>query len=157
MVILIGGIFGAIGQTWHYIKSAVKSGIESSIAFTQTIAGGLTPELEPYEVAYDFYDQSVADWQTIGQMNYDELIPSDMAMSTPFDWRDKHIMQMRIQGINSQTGESVDRWITVENDREMTKGEWLTAAQGAVDESVGSDPTDIDYIAEYEYYTKEGI
>ncbi len=157
MIILIGGIFGAISQSWHYIKSAVKSGIESSVAFTQTIAGGLKPDLEPYEVAYDFYEQSVADWQSIGQLNYDELIPSNMSMSTPFDWRDKHIMQMRIQGTNPQTGESVDRWITVENNRELTKGEWLTAGQQAVDESVGSDPTDIDYIAEYEYYTKEGL
>lgn len=155
MILFLGGLLGPIKEAWHFVKSAVKSRVESSVAYAQTIAGGLKVEKDTYLVSYDFYEQSVRDWQTISQLNFDELVTSDLAISTTFDWREKHILQARIQGTNTQTGESIDRWITVENDTELTKGEWMNAAQGAVDDSIGSDPTDIDYIAEYEYYVKE--
>ena len=154
IILFLGGILSAAKESWHFITSAVKSGVESAVSYGQSIAGGLTVDKETYDVSYDFYEKSVKEWQAISQLNFDDLIPDNLAAISPFDWREKHVIQMRIQGINPITGEQVDRWITVESDKELTKGEWLTAGQSAVDEGIGSDPTEIDFVAEYEYYVK---
>lgn len=149
-----GGILEGAKRVWHFITSGVRSGVESAAVTT-----ALEPVQDIFDIStvdetYGLYDEAIDNWQKIHNIPDFHTISEDFSLSSPFDWKQDHIMQMRIQGIDLNTGEQVDTWITVENDRAVSKDEWLGMAQEAVEDSPFGYSYSVDYVAEWEYYTK---
>lgn len=156
MIILqIGSIFGAIKEAWHFVGSAVKSAIGSEEA--QRLITPISDLLKPQDVDlyYGLYSEAVEAWQKITNIPDEYLVNKEFAILSPFDWRQEHIVKMRIHGIDTITGELVDTWITVESNKELTKGEWLQLGQEAVFDSPFGYSYEIEYASEFEYYIKD--
>lgn len=154
IIFSFGSIFGAIKEAWHYVGSAVKRGVSSErlSEIITPISSILSPE--DIDLYYGLYEDAVENWQRITQIPEEHLIREEFSIKSGFDWREDHIMRMRISGTDINTGELIDSWITVESERELTRGEWLQAGQEAVFDSPFGYSYEIDYVSEYEYYIK---
>ena len=150
----MGGLFGIIKQAFSYVVSGAERALGAVETVGQVIRGGIgIPEekgISIYETVTDYQEA----WAGLLDIPKEYKVSETFASPSPFDWRQKHVMQMKIQYTDLQTGEMGENWITVESDTELSMAEWETLA----DEAVAASPLgyfwDIDYIDEYRYYTK---
>lgn len=153
-IFILGGLGQFVKDAWHYVTSAVRSDVPREVA--SKIISPISDFLDDsdIDVYYGLYEDSVEVWQRIHNIPNEHTITETYAIDTPFDWRRQHVMKMRVQGIDINTGQLIDSWITVESDTELSKGEWLNLAQEAVIDSPFGYSWEVDYVAEYEYYQK---
>lgn len=155
MIILIfGGILEGIKRIGHWVHSAVKHGI--GVREAEELIGPLdrTVDATEFRQAYDAYQEARSGWQQIRDIPEQYKIAEEFSATSPFDWRQQHIMKMKIHGTDLNTGEQIEQWITVESDNALSKSEWLNLADNAVSDSPFGYSYDIDYVSDYEYYQK---
>ncbi len=155
MVFFLGGILKGITQAWHYVASAVDRGLTAVGSYVQVSDAGIVVSQKDWEQSYDLLKEAQEGWRKITDIPEFYSIPGQFALDSPFDWRRRHVMKMKIQGVDLNTGESIEQWITVENDKALTKSQWLGLADQAVSDSPFGYDYRIDYVSEYEYYQRE--
>ena len=150
----MGGLFGIIKQAFGYISSGVEKALGAVETVGQVIRGGIEIPEEKGISIYETVTGYQETWAQLLDIPKEYKVREAFASPSPFDWRQKHIMQMKIQYTDLQTGEMGEGWITVESDTELSMAEWETLADNAVAASPLGYFWDIDYIDEYRYYTK---
>lgn len=88
--------------------------------------------------------------ETIKQVPMTYNVRENMFTKTNFDFREQYVMQMKITGYSEDLGQRVTKWVTVENDKIITKQEWVWGAQEAVDAGIRSPVFIIDRVLEWE-------
>lgn len=154
IIFLFGGILEGIKQAWHYVTSAVERGIKSVTSYERVKEAGLDVIKDSWVESWDLYEAAKEAWDKIRDLPEFYKISPEFSVATPFDWRQQHIMKMKIHAVDANTGEWVEQWITVESNTELSKAEWLMQADEAVTDSPFGYTYDIQYVSEYEYYQK---
>jgi hypothetical protein len=154
IILIFGGIVTAVKNVFHYVTSAVERAIGSSESYDQATSAGLSTDQDSWIETYDLYSEAREGWQRIVDLPEFYKVSEEFSVSSPFDWRQQHIMKMKIHGKDLNTGELVEQWITVENDTALSKTEWLQKGNEAVIDSPFGYSYEIDFVSEYEYYQK---
>ncbi len=154
IIFLFGGILGSLKQVWHYVQSSVSRGLTSAQSYIQATSGGLEVSEGDWFAGVSLGQEVRDGWKGILEMPETYKVSEEFALPSPFDWRRQHIMKMKIHGVDLNTGEMVEQWITVENNRALSKSEWLRKADEAVFASPFGYSYSIDFVSEYEYYQK---
>lgn len=154
MVFIFGGILEGIKQSWHYVTSSVNRGLTATQSYIQIKRAGLAVSESLWKESYDTFRESQNTWKKIMEVPEYYKIGEQLAVKSPFDWKRQHIMKMKINAVDVNTGKWVEQWITVENDTALSKREWLLKADDAVMNSPFGYSYHIQYVSEYEYYQK---
>lgn len=140
---------------FDFIKSGFERGLDVFKIFSSIKGEFRGLDFDTTDAIFSSIKSISEDWTRIEDIPPSYLVRESFAHPIGFDYRQKHIMEMKIYGKDLVTREEGERWITVESDREMTRAEWDFYATQAIENSVGSNPTDIYEILEYNYYIKE--
>lgn len=151
-----GGVKSAIKQATTWVSSAVKSSLGAEETY-QDISDFLDPDLTEGEFIgqYELYEDSLGVWSKITDLPDFYRIPENFATPTSLDYRQKHIMKMKVQAFDLNTDEVIERWITVESDTPMQKSSWISAGQSAASDTLAGTDLIIEEVLEFEYYIKE--
>ena len=87
--------------------------------------------------------------EKVKDIPYTYTVPDSMFQPVDWDLREKYVMQMEVSGISPLTGNRVTRWVTLETDTLVTKYEYLSGAQEAITDTIGSDPLIIDKVLDW--------
>lgn len=154
VILFFGGILEGIKQSWHFITSSVERGLTSVQSYVQARRGGLAVTEAHWKAGVGLYEEAKEAWEKIMDIPGGYKISEEFSIASPFDWRRQHVMKMKIHGFDTNTGEQIEQWITVESDTELSKYEWLNRADAAVTDSPFGYSYEIGYVSEYEYYQK---
>lgn len=139
---------------WSYILSGAQQGLTATEALRQYRAGGGAIRDSLWYGLYKDAFSLVGVREKIEQIPMSYLVPESMATDSQFDWREKYVMQMRVHGIDPETGLGYSRYVTVENDRLVTKREWINLAQEALDSIPGTEPIIVERASEWTFYKR---
>jgi hypothetical protein len=149
-----GFLTGAAKQAFSYIQSGVEKGLSALETIEAVIKSGLGISEEGGVVIYETLSGFGNVWAKISEMPNTYKVGENFGMSSPFDFRQKHVMQMKIEYTDLATGEKGETWITVENDTALSKQEWLNLGDNAVANSPMGYQWSIDYVDEFKYYIR---
>jgi len=136
-------------QAFSYIRQGVGTGLSAARALREYRTGGGAIRDSSW---YSLYRETFAQegWkETVKQIPMTYVVRENMFQPTDWDFREKYIMQMKVSGFSEEIGRRVTKWVTVENDKLLTKQEWRWYAQEAVNNTIGSIPFEIDRVYEY--------
>lgn len=136
-------------QAFAYIRRGVSTGLSATGALRQYRAGGGAIRDSSW---YSLYRRTFAQegWrETVKEIPMTYIVRENMFQSTDWDFKEQYIMQMKVSGYSKEIGRRITKWVTVENDKLLTKQEWLWYAQEAVNNTIGSIPFEIDRVHEY--------
>lgn len=145
----------AIEKAWSYVEKAVETGLSSIEGFTQYISGGGDIDQDEFSGAYVTRTQAKETWAGIKAIPRTYRVSGEFAVISPFDWARKHVMKMRVEFTDLQTGEKGQQWITVESDEQMSLAEWQAEGQTVVMDSPMGYQYWVDNVADYQYYLRE--
>lgn len=144
----------SINVAWEYVVRAAKEGLSATEGLRQYREGGGSIRNEFW---YDAYHQA-QEIDEIGQQIQDlpdfYNVNKYLATDSPFSWRQEWIMQMEVVGDDPETQERYTRWVTVESDEPLTKGEYSDAAQESIYGTPGSIPFQIVDVTDYVFYRR---
>lgn len=150
----MGFLSSALSGVWSFAKAAVTSGYDKLESFADVVAGGLTVSSEDWSEAFDVMEQQKEVWGAIKAIPETYRVKGEFGLQSELDWRDKHVMTMKVEAYDFDTGETSERWITVENDTELTRAEWNDLAFSEFGDADTGGYLDIYSILDYEYYIR---
>lgn len=146
----------SVNVAWEFVLRGAKEGLTATEALRQYRDGGGAIRNQYW---YDAWN-SAKEVDEIGRQidalpDYYQVNPY-LATDSPFDWRQEWIMQIEVFGEDPETQERYTRWVTVESDEALTKGEYLDLAQEAIDYTPGSIPFQIIESSDFIFYRRVG-
>lgn len=154
MIFVLGGLTSSIKRGWQYIVSSVVRDIGQLSQDAKTIADELGLDISEVTKYQDVAKDALDAWQKLIDLPDFYRVTSKFGIETPFDYRDKYIMQMKVHAWDKNTGEFVDQWITVESGSRKTKQEWFELArQATIDTPFGTDLV-LEYATDFRYYER---
>lgn len=153
-ILILGSLISGAKEVWHYVVSSVDRGID--VITSREIITPISDVLDDDEFrdTYALASDALDAWGQIANIPESYTVSDSFAIESDFDWRQNHIMKMKIHGVDINTGETIEQWITVESEKPLSRGEWLNLGQEAVTDSPFGYSYEIEYVSEYEYFTK---
>jgi len=141
-------------QAFSYIQSAVERGMTATASLSEyRSGGGAIRDSSWYGLFRETFAQ-VGVRENILRIPETYTIPESMFQETDFDFRSKYVAQMKVSGYSDELGQRITKWVTVESDELVTKGEWRYGAQQAIDAGLGSPDFTIDRITEWQTFVR---
>jgi len=121
-----------------YTQRGASEGLTATEALAQYRSGGGRIRDASWYALYKeaFAQVGVRDKVTHIPMTY--TVPETMFEKVDYDYRRQYVMQMEVRGWCEELGQNVTRWVSIESDNLLTKGEWLYGAQKNINDRLGS-------------------
>lgn len=146
----------SVNRAWEYILSAVKQGLRPTSTLQAYRDAG---EHIGNQLWFDAWHEAVqADivGEKIGRLpDWQEFNPN-LAIDSPFDWRQQWVVQLEVWGEDPETFERYTRWVTVESDDPLSKMDYWDMAQDAISYTPGSIPFQIMDVTDWLFYRRVG-
>jgi hypothetical protein len=152
---MFGSIGSAIQSGWQFIASGVKSGVESTISIARNVSEALSLEYEDVLSGVETAQEAVSAWTKLNELPGFYDVTDKFALKTTFDYREKYVMQMEVVGKDTVSGKDINVWVTLENDKPLTKEEWLEYARKEFTDHPFGYSYIIDYVNDWNYYIRE--
>lgn len=161
-ILIISGIWGGITSGVKQIVSFVSSGVRRGLGQEETyeqIKDYLPDDIIEDVIAgqYNLFEEFKTDWARINTIPDEYIVGREYGLATSLDYRQNYIMRIKVAAYDFNTGEEVERWITVESNKELTLEEWQSSAIDAARETLAGTDLFIEDYLEYEYFIKQGI
>jgi len=125
-------------QAFSYARQGINLGLSGAKALKDFRLGGGSIRTQDWYDLYRFSGE-IKDWSdtiTVLPDNYE--VKESMHTETPWDFREQYVVQMEVGGYSDELGVYVRKYVTVESDKLLTRGEWERYAQEAITDTVGS-------------------
>lgn len=137
-------------NAFGFVRQGVESGLSARAALRQYRDGGghigNAYWFSLYKSAFNISGYR----ETIKQIPMTYNVRETMFTDVDFDFREEYVMQMKVRGWSEDLGMTITKWVTVENDKIITKQEWEWGAQDAVDAGIKSPVFVIDRVLEWD-------
>lgn len=141
-------------NAFPFVQSGVTRQMTATDALAEFRAGGGRIR-DAYW--YDLYRQHFAQVgvkETITQIPMTYMVREAMFEEVDWDLRSKYAMTMEASGVSEELQMRITKYVTVESDKILTKAEWRSGAQQAIDNTLGSPVFVIDRISDYGPYVR---
>lgn len=143
-------------RAWQWIVSGVERGLTATAALREYREAGQRIANQTWYDNYRTAFEQLGQRESIREIPRTYTIPESMFTESGFDWREKYVMQMEVQGTIPETGQRYSKWVTVESDELLTKAEWQHYAQEAIYGTPGSIQLEVDGISDFVGYIRVG-
>lgn len=115
-------------QAWGYIESYVSEGYTASEALKSYRESGGAIRTQDWYREYERYQVSGEEWNQLNLYRSTDTLPDHMFIDDPYKFSKKYVMQYSAYVRNADTGEIEQVYRQVESGRQLTKQQWLDAA-----------------------------
>lgn len=146
----------SVNRAWEYILSAVKSGLQQTATLKAYRDAGEHISNQYWGDAWHEAEQVDMMGQKLQRLPEWEDFNPNLAIDSPFDWRQEWVVQIEVWGEVPETHERYTRWVTVESDEPLSKMDYYDAAQDAINFTPGSIPFTIMDATDWVFYRRVG-
>lgn len=137
-------------EAYGFIRRAVDEGLSATYALGQFREGGGSIRNQWW---YELYRETFANigWrETIEELPDSYTISEKMYRQVDWDLREKYAVMGKVRGWSEELGQYIEKWVTVESDRPLTKGEFRGYMQQAIDDTIGSPDMEVEEVFEWD-------
>lgn len=139
---------------WEFTLLGVGQGINATQALKQYRSGGGrirdSSWYSLYKDAFSLYGHR----ESIVKIPMTYTVPETMSSEEDIAWRSRYVMQMKLYGVDTETGEHISQYVTAESDVLLTKKEWIDSAADAITGLDWTRPIVVDYAREFTFYKR---
>ncbi len=148
---IFGGVTGAVRQVAHFVSSSVSRGLGAvkSYSSVRDLVAGVTET--DWTKQYDIFKSGKDAWSRISDIPSEYIVTDEFALDTSFAYKGQNVMRLKLSALDLDTGEFLEKWVTVESDKKHSREAWIGMASDSVSESLAGYNYEVIEVLDYEY------